>query len=139
MSVFFLDIENIYKTAFTILNISNVVNVLNTDSEKEIELTMQEANQISDNTSKNIVVHGALYKRLLIAKAGLILTGMPATFENVIIDNVNSANDFAVLVTSLMRSHPETKPWILELSKDISPEFYKRVEKVARVIGVKKE
>ena len=131
--------RNVYIAILTTLNVVNVVNILTAENDKEIELAVKEFDHVNENTSKNIVVHGGLYKHLLLAKAGLLVKGKePATFENAIIEYVNKANQLGQLISILMRTYPETKPWIVELSKDVSPELYERMNGIAKVIGVKK-
>ena len=77
---------------------------------------------------KNIVVHGELYKRLLMEKGNLLIRGKtPATFENAIINNINREQHLAVLVNRLIRTHPEIKDDMVKLSKEISDDLHERI------------
>jgi len=89
--------------------------------------------------SKTIVVHPELYQRLVYEKAALTILwqqpsykrpkGAPstATFADVIAENINRANHFAQLVSTIIRLHPELKPIIEEVGRQ-DPEYYKLVE-----------
>lgn len=69
---------------------------------------MDEINYGDKTEPKNIVVHGQLYQRLLMGKAGLLIRGKePATFENVIIYEINQHNKLGIFISRLYHSVKE--------------------------------
>lgn len=106
------------------------------DDEAELKEIISEMESLSESEEITVVVHGAVYKHLLLARAALLFSKkMPATIEHAIVATLNEANDLAVLVNYLMRTHPETKPMLVELSKRISQELHERISSMAEVIG----
>ena len=96
--------------------------------------------------AKTIVVYPELYHRLVIEKAMLTILwqqpsykrpeGAPstATYADVIAENINRANHFAQLMSTIIRLHPELKPIIEEVGRK-DPEYYKLVEPMLNFIG----
>jgi len=78
---------------------------------------MEEIHHGDKTEPKNIVIHGQLYQRLLIGKAGLLMKGKePATFENVIIKEINENSAFRLFISKLYHSVKE-KSCIEEIIK----------------------
>jgi len=113
-----------------------ILNGVNTMNEKTIFARIMKEIEYGDTTEpKTIVVHGELYKRLLVEKGYLLLEGkVPATFENAIISNMNKANNLAVLINRLVRKHPEIRDSLTEISKEISEDVHEQISGMLKSI-----
>jgi len=119
----------VIKSKMFIYNIVAILSVVNVMNEKTTFARIMKEIDYGDITEpKTIVVHGKLYKRLLVEKGYLLLEGkVPATFENAIIANMNKANNLAVLVNRLIRKHPEIRESLTEISKEISEDVHQQI------------
>jgi hypothetical protein len=128
-----------------VLNVVAVVNELDKEERKTpmelaLEDTMREmldeTNRGDTSEPKNIVVHGNLYKRLLMHKGAVLMKGRNATFEDVIIEAFNWVAVYSVFVSKLIRKHPELRATLLEIAKEEedAPELYAVIDSMCKTI-----
>jgi hypothetical protein len=94
--------------------------------------------------SKTIVVHSALFQKLVLKKAALTMKwcelnqrpdGAPSTptFADVITEEINKGNALIVLVSRLVREFPEERERIAKITKE--EDSYEYVKGIVEIVG----